>query len=63
MPEDQENLDLALNASKIHAALWQFQSWIRSETKHAEDSERVTALLEANAWLYGLLDDFGVKLP
>ena len=38
LPEDQNEFEMVNNASKTYSVIWEFQQWLRSQTKHAPDT-------------------------
>ena len=39
LPEDQQDLDLAVNGAKAQSALWEMDQWLRSQYKYMSDEE------------------------
>jgi hypothetical protein len=38
LPEEQEEYQMFIDASKMQNVLWEMNQWLRSQTKHAPDS-------------------------
>lgn len=62
LPDDIEDLEIHLNASGLNNAVYAFDNWLRSQTKHAESSPRVDALEEVREKLYEFLNEKGVHI-
>ena len=39
LPEDQIDFDLAVNAAKAQATLWEMDQWLRAQYKYMPDDE------------------------
>lgn len=62
LPEDREDLELHLTAPSLNGTLYDLDSWLRNQTKHAEHSPRVEVLQEVRDKLYEFLNDNGAKI-
>jgi hypothetical protein len=38
LPEDQDDFQKASRANDLHYAIWEFDQWLRSQTKYAPDT-------------------------
>ena len=61
MPEEQQDLDLALKAGKYQAALWDLDQWLRSYTKY-QDKKTWLKADEVRTKLYELINERGIDL-
>lgn len=64
LPEDKEDFELAVNASKWSSVCWELDQYLRSKTKHAPDSmsnEVYEALSETRDKLRELLVENNVN--
>ena len=65
LPDDQEEYEVAVNASKMYLALWEIKQLIRSKLKYNPDS---LTDIELRQWefmqdeFYCILDTANVKL-
>lgn len=58
LPEENDAADLAVNASGLHNALWDFKQELRNMLKHGNHSSVESAILEEiNELFYKKLED------
>ena len=65
LPDDQIEFDDAVNGNKWKVFAWEFDQWLRSQTKYAPDSqsgEYTNALYEAREKFYEMLNESTLKL-
>jgi hypothetical protein len=65
LPEEQEEYQMFIDASKMQNVLWEMNQWLRSQTKHAPDSmsdDTYKAFEECREKLNELLVDNQVNL-
>jgi len=55
LPEEQEELDLHLNASKFHSVLWEFEQILRRMTKYNTHPTEDRELNELESALVGCI--------
>jgi len=61
VPEEREELELTLNASKYYCTLHDIAQWLRSECKYADPDGTMT-YEEFRTKFYGFLEDNDVSL-
>jgi hypothetical protein len=61
LPSEQQDFDLALNAAKYNAVLWDLDQWLRSYTKYQEKKTWPKAD-EVRTKLYELINERGIEL-
>jgi len=65
LPEDQVDFKLANDAGKMHAALWEYNEWLRQILKHTPDNitdEQIAIYAECREHLLDVLNDNNVNL-
>lgn len=65
LPDDQIEFDDAVNGGKWKVFAWEFDQWLRSQTKYAPDSqsgEYTNALYVAREKFHEMLNEDGLKL-
>jgi hypothetical protein len=63
LPEDQQEFDMAVKASDIHAALWDFKQKLRGHIKYEEHPAEVHEMLyKVREELNQSLTDYSVDL-
>jgi hypothetical protein len=65
LPEDQDDFELATNASKYYSVLWELDQYLRSKVKYpAEDvhEEYTNAMEKARQEIWNLLESYHLDL-
>jgi hypothetical protein len=63
LPDDKEDYEMMINASKYYLALWNMKQELRSKLKYAELSEQEYEIYEKVRDKYNeILDDNGINL-
>jgi uncharacterized short protein YbdD (DUF466 family) len=60
LPEDREDFEMAVNAGKISALLFDYDQWLRSQIKYAPDEmsqEKLEAFEECRETLHTMLKE------
>lgn len=65
LPDDQVDFEEAVNGAKWKLFAWEFDQWLRSQTKYAPDSQDenyTKALYDAREKLHEMLNESTLKL-
>ena len=65
LPEEQEEYQIYINATKMHSVLWEMDQWLRKETKYNVDNlseDTYEAFIECRKNLISLLNENNIEL-
>jgi len=65
LPEDKEDFEMAINASKISSLLFDYDQWLRSQIKYAPDEmkqEKLEAFEECREMLHAMLKEDNLNI-
>ena len=65
LPEDREDFEMAVNASKISALLFDYDQWLRAQIKYAPDEmsqEKLEAFEECREMLHAMLKEENLNI-
>lgn len=65
LPEEKTELDLAVNASKLHSVLWELDSYLRAKTRYVLDTDidvEIQTYEKVRTWLHNELNGHNIDL-